>query len=1202
MSEAPCPSCGAALPVGARFCSSCGAASVPRTDERRIVTVLFADVVGFTPLSEDRDPEHVKNLLDRCFERLASDISSHGGRVDKIVGDEIMAVFGAPVTHEDDPERAVRSALQMQRNLREHAEETGADVQMRIGVNTGEVLVGALRAGGDVTALGDVVNIAKRLQTAAQPGQVVVGTDTYSASKDGIRYEELGALTLKGREATVGAWRAVETLGPPGARPGRARTPLVGRKAEIGLIWHALNTAVDHNRPHFLLLVGDAGMGKTALADEAIELAKVQHDALVLEGRCLPYGEANPWWPIAEALRQACGIDAEDPADVAEEKCRRSIGSIVGVQDEGAEASRVADGLLYLMGYEGTLTDLDPARARDEVVRSIQIALAANARQGPLVIVLSEIHWADQLVLDLVDAMFDRLRNLPIVLIATARPDLEERWTPKPGRHNIFLVNLDPLSRKESAEYVRQLLGTEPTAELIDLICERSGGNPLYINELVAMMGESGRFSDSGGIAGVDGHRIGEPELPATLRGLVSARIDALERTDRAVLEDASVVGRNGPVGALVALAESRGEQESRARLAGLAHRDFVTHDESEYEFKSALVREVAYETLTKGDRARRHSAIADWLVSYAKRTEREDEYLERIAHHFAQAAALAREVGIVDGVPPDILERALDWLDRAAARAESRDNIGVTVHILEHALELIGDEHPDLRARFLLGRARGRAGMRQMDAARADSDAVLEIAHTTGDATMRAKALTVRGEIDQKDAAYEASALTLKEAVLLWKEVGDRHGEAEALRLWGFTSMYQGDNAGAEDAIHEALEISRDLGDRKGEAWALQNLAWAAFSRGDNDLAEKRLMSSAEVFEEIGDFGGRAWAHGLLGYIWLFKGRLAEAAVVAEGGIDITRESGDRWAYGMMLNLLASVRMWQGRTKQSHELGRQAHRLFTEIDDNMGLVFSGMGLAWTSVLTGDGSQQGLELALQMMPIAPDVFAGGWAGVLTAAHLHTLVGDVGSARRILDDHPQIADESDLQAMSALTHFVAGAPDAAYELAGLVWKTDPPDAGERANYACVLSLSAAAAGRAREAIAAGEEVGVVGGTYLDQIRAHLGRAFGHAQLGEDEHMRAALDSARRIVEATEDDLHKALVSLAVSSIASELGADLVSDADPINNARNRLEELGVAWRPWEQAFGLAATGGRDQRVTTPSSTGAGLGGSPPGDIE
>src|SRR5438552_14244671 len=224
-----CASCGAPLPAEARFCPSCGLPAAPRSDERRVATVLFADVVGFTPLSEDMDPEQIKNLLDRCFEGLAADVTSHGGRLDKIVGDELMAVFGAPVAHEDDPERAVRAALQMQRTLAEHATEAGDGIAMRIGINTGEVVVGNLRAGGDVTALGDVVNVASRLEKTAEPWQVLVGPSTYEATREVIDYDPMGPVDLRGRDGAVQTWRAVEALGPPGFRPGRARTPLFGR-------------------------------------------------------------------------------------------------------------------------------------------------------------------------------------------------------------------------------------------------------------------------------------------------------------------------------------------------------------------------------------------------------------------------------------------------------------------------------------------------------------------------------------------------------------------------------------------------------------------------------------------------------------------------------------------------------------------------------------------------------------------------------------------------------------------------------------------------------------------------------------------------------------------------------------------------------------------------------------------------------------
>jgi class 3 adenylate cyclase/tetratricopeptide (TPR) repeat protein len=1159
-----CPSCGTALPAGAKFCPSCGTPIAPRSDERRIVTVLFADVVGFTPLSEARDPEHVKNLLDRCFERLAADVTSHGGRVDKIVGDEIMAVFGAPIAHEDDPERAVRAALLMQRTLIEHAAETGgAEVRMRIGINTGEVLVGALRGGGDVTALGDVVNTAKRLQTSAEPGQVLVGPATHASTREVIGYDDAGALEVKGREALVDAWVAVEALGPPGFRPGRIRTPLFGRKAELGMLWHALGTAVDHRHPQLVLLIGDAGVGKTRLVEEAVEMAQVQHGALVIEGRCLPYGEANPWWPIAEALRQVCGIDPDDDADVAATKCREAVAGVLDTQDEGVEAGRVADALLYLMGYEESLEDVEPSRAREEAVRAIQVSLAANARQRPLVIVLSEIHWADELVLDLIDVMFERLWDLPIMLLATARPELQDRWQPKPGRHNLYVINLHPLEKTAASDLVRTLLGTEPSPELVDVVVERGGGNPLFLEELVALFGETGMAPT--------GSHTELSELPATLRGLVAARLDALDRSERSVLQDAAVIGRSGPVDALTALGSARGVHESSGELNALAHKDLIVLDDDEFEFKSEIVRDVAYETLTKGDRARRHASVAQWMADHAKRTEREDEHIERIAHHFAQAAQLSREVGAVDGVPSTIFDEAIGWLERATKRAEQRETVAVSVHLLEHALELVSDDQPERKAKFLLSRARGRAGLRDMDGAHADIDEVLQIAARTDSAALRARALTIRGEIEQKENALEASASTLEQAVDEWRRVGDRHGEAEALRLWGFTSIHRGELDAAESAIDEALGISRALKDRRGEAWALQNLAWASFARGDYDKAENRLRAALNLFQDIGDFGGMGWAFGLLGYVWYFKGRLEEALTVAENGLERTREMGDRWAHGMILNLFAGIRLWQGHTREALDRATEAHRLFEEISDEMGLILSAFSKA-TALLMLGRSDEAIELADRFIMRAGSVFGGGPAGPMSAATMRAISGDPEAALDVLDEHTKGSDDENVLITRGVVLFVAGRGAEAYEAASAAWATDPTEPGERANFAAVLSLAAAAAGRGLEAVQAGDEVGRVGGTYLDQIRAHLGRALGYAQLGAAVEARSAISSATLIARGTEDEVNRALVDLAHGVVEDALGED---GGPVITEASDRLVELNVKPESWERAMRAAA---------------------------
>ena len=534
-----CPSCGNTLPERARFCPGCGQSIVTigtRGDERRVVTVVFADLVGFTTLSEAMDPEQVKNLVDRCFERLAADINAFGGRVDKIVGDAIVALFGAPVAHEDDAERAVRAALQMQASVVALSGELES-VRMRIGVNTGEVLVGALRAGGDYTAMGDVVNVASRLQTMADPGQVLVGAPTRASTAAVVRYEPAGMLETRGRDGSVEAWIARECLAPPGRRPARVDGPLVGRRQELGLLQHAVGASVARRRAQLIVLLGDAGVGKSRLARELADWAVHEHDATVLEGRCVPYGEANVWWPMAEMMRQACGIQPSDSADETLAKCRAAVTTVTGVDVAGSnEVERMATALSFLMGNQGALANVDPGRTRDEVRLSLLSFLDGLARRRPLVLAMSELHWADELVFDAIDDLLDRLHHLPLVLVATARPEVQPRWTPRPGRHSEVVLHVDPLALTEGRQLLASLSGNELEPALGDALLERSGGNPLFLEELSALLGDTSR-SDQDVLAGAGPSGA---ELPATLRGLVAARLDVLSREERAVVEDAS--------------------------------------------------------------------------------------------------------------------------------------------------------------------------------------------------------------------------------------------------------------------------------------------------------------------------------------------------------------------------------------------------------------------------------------------------------------------------------------------------------------------------------------------------------------------------------------------------------------------------------------------------------------------------------------
>ncbi|MBW3537264.1 MAG: AAA family ATPase, partial [Actinobacteria bacterium] len=622
-------------------------AHLPAEDERRLVTVVFADVVGFTAMGEDLDPEQLKNLIASCFERLAADVTAHGGRVDKIMGDELVAMFGAPLAYGDDAERAVRAALQMLRTASEMASTAQGgsterpEMQLRIGVNTGEALVGQIRP-GEYTAMGDVVNVGSRLKGLADPGTVVVGPMTYEATRSAVSYEPLGHLETRGRRVPVAAWKAIGAVAPPGAPSSRPRTPLVGRDHELSLLKSALAAAAVRRRALLVVLLGEAGVGKSRLAGELATHARQAHGAVVLEGRCVPYGEANPWWPIAEALRQAFDVRSTDSAQESAAKGAAKLAGVLNLPEDHVEIKRMADGLGLLMGDESSLRDVDPARARDEARRALRGLLSGLTRERPALIVLSELHWADPLLLDQLGKL-EGLHDLPLVLVATARPELAERWQPPFSNHDVMVVHLGPLSPSDAKALAAALMRDAGDPNVAELLAERSGGNAFFLEELAALFNEQ----EQGAAA--------QENLPATLRGILAARLDGLSPEERHLLEDAAVVGRVGELEALEALAQARGDPNGMRAAESLASRDLIELDHPLWSFRSNVLQEVAYETLTKAERARRHARLAAWLTEHRCRLGREDEELENVAHHWSVAATLARGLGPVPGLPEDL-------------------------------------------------------------------------------------------------------------------------------------------------------------------------------------------------------------------------------------------------------------------------------------------------------------------------------------------------------------------------------------------------------------------------------------------------------------------------------------------------------------------------------------------------------------------
>lgn len=1122
-------------------------------------------------MSETRDPEQIKNLVDSCFARLATDVTNHGGRVDKVIGDALMALFGAPVAHEDDAERAVRCALAMQRTIATIADNVGTPLRLRVGINTGEVLVGGMRAGGDYTAMGDVVNVASRLQTSADPGTVVVGAATYQATSGVIAYDSLGELQTRGREGAVSAWRATASLSMPGRRATQRRSPLVGRDNEVALFRSMLTTSLARSRPGVAVMFGDPGVGKTRLAEEIAELARTEQRALVLEGRCVPYGEANVWWPVAEAVRQACGLKAD--ADQANDEVHRLIHErlheITGLEDDDPEIDRLCNGLVYVLGDTTALAEIDPTRAVSEVVRAVEALIQGLARQQPLLVVLSELHWADNVVLQLVDNLLERAIGLPVFLLATARPDLEKKWVPPAGKHNAVAVHLDPLDDEAAAQLLDGLLGTDASTGITRLIMERAGGNPLFLEELAGLLTD------------VPGDGASVSDLPATLRGLVAARIDGLDPSSRQILEDAAVVGSDGRVDALAALAHARGTTLDDDALDQLVGREVLAEDAGAWSFRSELVREVAYDTLTKAERARRHAALGIWMVEKRKGSGREDDELEPIAHHLGIAASLQLSLGDIDGVPTDLCVRALRAIEKAAMTAKARGLHSGSVQLLDRALELLDPADRANRHRVLLARASAYAALRNVEPGLVDVEAV---AAELGEDERNAWAIveTLRGELHGVAGHHDESLEALHRAIALWRAEGDAANEARSLRLAGMTHLLAGHNAQADDLFEQALSAFRAVGDRQGEAWVLQNRAWLSFNQGLLEEADERVAIASKAFEEIGDYGGLGFVRGLLGFIRMFQGRFEEAGELAEYILSHERDQNDRWSTGMILMLLSSVRLFTGHPDEAIAPATEAIEVFTALGDNDRL--------WQARATKARSLTSVGRIDEAVELMQEIFidTGGATigyGVISAS-IATQLGDVYLARQALNQELTAAltlgtvADHELEVLTGITAMLEGdASDAFERLTKSV--NDAANEGQRAYANGALAIAAAANRDPKLALAAADKaIAAQGGTYMDRQLAKTGQALAFAQQDDRRALVVADELVARAAEST-DVIALANARLVRSSVAASLRTD---DAERYEiEAQANLESLGVDLVGWQDVYKRAAT--PDSRLDT-----------------
>ena len=674
--------CGAAL----------GEAQAAAREERKVVTVFFADLVGFTGRAEQLDPEDVRGLLSPYYARLRSEIERFGGTVEKFIGDAVMAVFGAPTAHEDDPERAVRAALAVRDAIQElNDADPSLDLHVRIGVTTGEAVValGARPREGEGMVAGDVVNTAARLQTAAPVDGILVGETTFRATERTIEYEESTPVTAKGKVDPIRVWEAVAAR----ARFGidvhqRGGAPLVGRCEELNWLSDGLARTLRERTPQLVTLVGVPGIGKSRLVWELAEQVDADPELIVFwrQGRSLPYGEGVAFWAVAEMVKAQAGILETDSADATETKLREMLADFI----PDAESARwIESHMRPLVGLTG---EADPSAERlDEAFSAWRRFFEALAERRPLALVFEDLHWADDNLLDFIDYLVDWVSGAPLLVIATARPELLERrpgWGG--GKRNSTTVSLPPLSEDETARLLASLLD-QPVmpADLQAPLLARAGGNPLYAEEYARMVSERG-------VAPSD-----DAPPPETVQGIMAARLDALSAEDKALLQDAAVLGKVFWSGALAAMTglQRWTVEESLHRLE---RKEFVRRErrssvasETEYVFRHVLVRDVAYGQVPRALRADKHLRAVEWIETLGP--DREDR-AEMLAHHYVRALEFARAAG------QDVSrtsEQARVALREAGDRAYGLSAWGAASGFYRAALELWPKDDPE-RGRLL--------------------------------------------------------------------------------------------------------------------------------------------------------------------------------------------------------------------------------------------------------------------------------------------------------------------------------------------------------------------------------------------------------------------------------------------------------------------------------------------------------------------
>jgi class 3 adenylate cyclase/tetratricopeptide (TPR) repeat protein len=948
-----CPTCGEANPPRARFCLRCG---LPLADGRRgvrkVVTVVVCDVTGSTGLAERLDPESLGLVMARWFDAMRAVLERHHGLLQKLIGDAVVAVFGVPVVREDDAPRAVRAAAAMQDAVAEL--DAGQVLEVRTGVATGEVMV------GDPMVVGEAVQLATLLQASAGPGEVLLDRRTWRLARDAL---VVAPVVAGGRDRDGGgvpAFRLVD-VAPDGRGPAlRHEGPLVGRQTELQLFDWVFRRSVQTSSCHLLTVLGAAGVGKTRLVAAAVDA--VGEAATALFGHCPSDAEGSTFWPVTEVVRRAAEIKAADSPEQAGAKLEELL---AGADDGRQVAERVG----RLIGLEAS-----PVPAEDSAW-AVRRCLEVVASRRPLVVVLDDLHWAEPTLLDLLEQVVSLAVDAPILLVAVARPDLlEERTGWAGGQRNASTLLLEPLGADESATLVEQLAGDVPLPpEAVGYLTRIGEGNPLFLEELLAMLVEEGRLRLDGGRWVADD--LAAASIPPTIQAVLAARLDRLAGEERAVLDRASVMGQVFDRAALLALSPPEARAGLPDRLLSLVRKELLRPSEGPFggrdglQFRHLLVRDAAYGSLPRQTRAELHERYAGWLV---ERGGAGGQFEEVIGWHLERAHRQLAALGPVDAHGRELAAGAAARLAAAGRRAIGRGDLPAAVNLLDRAIALLP---ADDRDRLHLLTELGEALLLKLEPDRAAGvlDEALAAADRTADAGRRAHATlgkldlrldTERERPDQGPGGFRAE---VRQVLSVLEGLGDHQGQARGWRLLGLDSYLRCHIGAAEEEFQRALEHAELAGDERLEAGSAYVLAQAAFwgpapvadgiarcedirhraegsyrvemaalhtlaglhaMQGRFQVARELADASAAIAGNLGPNRFAAICSQFLGQAELLAGDLAAAEQRLRWGYGILERMGERGLRSELAANLARVLCGQGRDDEAEHLARLSGEL----------------------------------------------------------------------------------------------------------------------------------------------------------------------------------------------------------------------------------------------------------------------------------